>query len=233
MRKLKDFFDKVFNLIPGHIFGILSFIFGIVYIIIALLLTPEYIMWRSSISYLGIQTGGIFLRIGLIISNIFSIPFIISLGRALKDKNTNENIRKIAVLFGILSSLSVILTGVFTGGGIISDLHGLFALLSWIGGAITCSIFGLLMLKSPNFTKVMSAFSIIIGGIFATYLIPFFITIICSYVCYSFGEMVYQIMPVWEWGLIFSTLLWYLFNSIYIKLKGLVKTNYEISKRSD
>ncbi|MFX1431499.1 MAG: hypothetical protein ACFFCY_15135, partial [Promethearchaeota archaeon] len=92
MSKTNDFVERVFNLIPGYTFGVLSFIFGLVYIIVALLLTPEYIMWRNSISYLGIQTGGIFLRIGLIVSNIFSIPFIISLGRALKDKNTNENI---------------------------------------------------------------------------------------------------------------------------------------------
>ncbi len=220
MNKVNEIFDRLFNFIPGYIFGLLTFIIGLLGTIIALLLTPEYVMWKSSISMLGTYTGGIFLRIGLILSNIFSIPFIISLGRSLKDDNVNENIRKIVIGSGIFSSISVILTGAFTGEDpLISDLHGRFAFLSWIGGAMTCIIFGILMLKNSNFTKVISVISLIIGGIFATYLIPFFITIICSYVCLSFGDMVVKIMPVWEWALIFSILLWYLFNSCYLQRK--------------
>lgn len=226
MRMINDILDRLFKIIPGYIFGLLSFIFELVYIIIALFLTPEYIMWKLSISMLGILTGGVFLRIGLIVSNIFSTFFIISLGRAIKDENVNENMRKLAVFAGIFSSISVIFTGIFTGSDpLISDIHGLFALLSWIGGAITCLTFGFLMLKNLHFSKVIAVNSLIVGGIFAIYLIPFMITIICSYVCYSFGEMVYRIMPVWEWALIFSILLWYLFNSIFLGLKRFNNSN--------
>jgi len=220
MSGVNEFFNKLFKFIPGYVFGLLTFIIGLLGDIFALLFTPEYIMWKLSISMLGILTGGIFLRVGLIISNIFSVFFIIYLGRVIKDENINESMRKLAITAGIFTSISVILTGVFTGSNpLISDLHGLFALLSWIGGAITCFVFGFLMLRNLHFSKVIAVNSLIVGVIFGAYLIPFFITIICSYVCYSFGEIVYQIMPVWEWALMFSILLWYLFNSIFLRIK--------------
>ncbi|MFW9973219.1 MAG: hypothetical protein ACFFDF_23750 [Candidatus Odinarchaeota archaeon] len=219
MRKINDIAERLFNFIPGYIFGLFAFMFGLIFIIIALLLTPEYIMWKLSVSMLGILTGGIFLRIGLIVSNILSLFFIISLGKAVKNQNLHENMRKLAISSGIFSSISVIFTGVFTGSNpLISDLHGLFALLSWIGGAITCLTFGFLMLKNSHFSNFIAFNSLIVGGIFGAYLIPFMITIICSFACYPFGFMVYQIMPVWEWVLMFSILLWYLVNSIFLRI---------------
>lgn len=222
MSKGNEFFDKLFSIIPGYIFGIISFIVGLLGNIVALLVTPEYIMWQSSISQLGLLTGGIFLRIGLIVSNFFAIPFIVYLGRAVKDGNVNKNLIKLSIGSGIFSTISVILTEIFTGTDPLNVyLHGIFAFLSWVGGASTCLLFGFLMLKNINFTKATAVISLIIGGIFLTYLIPFFITIICSYVCFSFGAMVYLIMPVWEWALIFTILLWYLFNSVYILHKKL------------
>jgi hypothetical protein len=235
MRKVNEVLDKIFNYIPGYVFGLLTFIIQLVGIIIALLINAlllpsglEYIMWKQSISLLGISTGGIFLRIGMIISNIFSVPFIIFLGRSVKDDNVNDNMKKLAISAGIFSSVSAILTGVFTGDDpLISDIHGIFAFLSWIGAAITCFIFGFMMLKSYIFPKKLSTISITVGGIFGAYLIPFFITIICSYICYSFGVMVYMIMPVWEWTLIFSILLWYFFNSIFLRFKRLNNLNDE------
>ncbi len=134
MRKLNQLFDKLFSIIPGYIFGLLAFIFGFLGDIVALLVSPEYQMWISSISMLGLKTGGIFLRSGFIISNIFAIPFVIYFGRALKDENINEFVRRLAIAFGIFTSVSVILTGVFTGTTPLLDyLHGVFALLSFIG----------------------------------------------------------------------------------------------------
>ena len=67
MSKVNDFFDKLFTKIPGYIFGLLTFIIGSSGFIIAILLSPEYVMWEKSISVLGHQTGVIFSRLGLII----------------------------------------------------------------------------------------------------------------------------------------------------------------------
>jgi len=221
MKRINEFFDNLFKVIPGYIFGLLTFVVGFSGFILALLLSPEYVMWEKSISLLGHQTGGIFSRIGLIISNTIAIPFIIYLGRALKDENVNENVRKIAVGAGIFISLIAALTGAVSGGAL-SSLHGLFALLSWMGGIVVCLLFGLLMLKSSKYSKSAAYFSFIIAIIFGSFLIPFFITNFCNAlpdICGSFGERVYTIMPVYEWVIMFSILFYYLFNSIYMLYK--------------
>ena len=220
MRKVNDFLDKLFSKIPGYIFGLLTFVIGFSGFIIAISLSPEYVMWEKSISVLGHQTGGIFSRIGLIISNTIAIPSLIYLARSLKDENVNENTRKLALGTGIFISVIAALSGVVTGGAqIIKDIHGFFALLSWIGGIIVCFLFGFLMRKSPKYLKSASNFSFVIAGIFGSFLVPFFITNFCSAfpdICGSFGERVYTIMPIYEWVVMFSILVWYLFNSIYI-----------------
>jgi len=221
MKRINEFFDNLFKVIPGYIFGLLTFVVGFSGFIIALLLSPEYVMWKKSISLLGHHPGGIFSRMGLIISNTFAIPFLIYLGRALKDENVSEKVRKIAVGMGIFISVNAILTGAVSG-GVLSDLHGLFALLSWMGATVVCLIFGHLMLKSSKYSKSAACFSFIIAGIFSSFLIPFFITNFCNAlpdICGLFGEKVYTIMPVYEWVIVFSILFWYLCNSIYILRK--------------
>jgi len=218
MKRINELFDNLFKVIPGYVFGLLTFVVGFSGFILALLFSPEYVMWEKSISLLGHQTGGIFSRIGLIISNTIAIPFIIYLGRALKDENVNENVRQIAVAAGIFISVIAALTGAVSGGRF-SDLHGSFALLSWMGGIVVCLLFGLLMLKSSKYSKSAAYFSFIIAGIFGSFLIPFFITNFCNAlpdICGSFGESVYTIMPVYEWVVMFSILIFYLFNSIYM-----------------
>lgn len=221
MKRINEFFDNLFKVIPGYIFGLLTFVVGFSGFIIALLLSPEYVMWEKSISVLGHEPGGIFSRIGLIISNTLAIPFIVYLGRTLKDENVSEKDRKIAVGAGIFISINAVLTGAVSGGGF-SDLHGLFALLSWLGGNVGCLIFGLLMLKSSKYSKSAAYFSFIIAGIFGSFLIPFFITNFCNAlpdICGSFGKKVYTVMPVYEWVVMFSILIFYLFNSIYMLYK--------------
>jgi hypothetical protein len=220
MSKLNSFFDRLFKYIPGYIFGLFTFVIGFLGFVIAISLSPGYLMWEKSISVLGHQAGGIFSRLGLIISNIIAIPFIVYVGRSLKDETVNENAKKVAVGAGIFSSIIAALSGIISGGAqFIKDIHGLFALLSWIGGLIVCLLFGLLMRKSTKYSKSAENFSFIIAAIFGTYLIPFFITNFCSALpdlCESFGRSVYTIMPTYEWVVMFSILVWYLFTSIYI-----------------
>lgn len=223
MNKVNEFFDKLFNFLPGYIFGLLAFLIGFLGNLISLILTPEYKMWLLSISMLTLAPTGIYLRIGLIISNILAAPFIVYLGRSMINENKNENIRKIAIGAGIFSCVSAILTGAVVGTHPVArDLHGLFALFSWIGGALTCSVFGFLMLKNKKFTKGITYSGFIIAGIFIGFLVPFFITNFCSFFaefCLSFGQKIYVVMPIWEWAVIFSILLWYLSNSFYMFYK--------------
>ncbi len=227
MKKINLFLDRLYNFVPGYVFGILAFIIGFFGDIIALLLSPEYVMWEKSISILGHNPGGVFMRGGLIISSFIAIPFIIYLGRALKDENINENMRKIAIGSGIFASITAMLTGTFSGvNEFISFLHGLFALVSWIAAVIIFLFFALLMLKNSKFSKNISYFNLVIAGILSFYLVPFFTTNFCNLfpntsAIFSFGRSVYQIMPVTEWLVMLSILFWYLINAIYILNKKL------------
>jgi hypothetical protein len=224
MRKINQILDKLFSTIPGYIFGLLAFIIGFLGDVVALSLSPNYQMWRSSISLLGLNPGGIFWRIGLIFSNICAIPFVVYFGRVLKDDSINEIVRKLAIGLGIFTSTSAILTGIFVGRTeLFIYLHGIFALLSFIGGASVCSIYTFLVSKNPKFSKSIMYTGIVISVIAVSYLIPFFITNFCSLfmnICYTFGQNVYIIMPVYEWTMILAILTWYLSNSIYmLKIK--------------
>jgi hypothetical protein len=225
MRKINQMVDQLFNTIPGYIFGILTFTIGLLGDVLALVFSPEYQMWRSSISWLGVQTGGMFLRLGFIVSNIFAILHIIYLGRSVKDENVNDLVRKIAIGCGIITSINFLLTGIFSGTDPLNSyLHGVFALFSFLGGALTTSIFTYLFSRNPRFSKSIVYFNIVISGIVISYLIPFFITNFCNLyqnICFSFGAAVYIIMPTYEWIMIFGILLWYLLNSIYLAKKKL------------
>ena len=90
MRKVNDFFDKLFQYSPAYIYGLCTFVIGFLGFVIAISLSPGYLMWEKSISVLGHQAGGIFSRLGLIISNIIAIPFIVYVGRSLKDDNVSS-----------------------------------------------------------------------------------------------------------------------------------------------
>jgi len=198
------------------------FVIGFLGNVVAIIFSPEYVMWKKSISILGHHPGGMFMRIGLIISYNLAIPFFIKLGKALKDETINDNLIKLAVACGLFTSVTAMLTGTFSGiNDFISLLHGLFALFSWLGGVAVIFLYGFLMLKNSKFTKLIKNISFIITGILIFYLIPFFIVNFCNLYpetspVYAFGRSIFLIMATFEWIVIFSILLWFLFNSIYL-----------------
>ncbi|MFW9900171.1 MAG: hypothetical protein ACFFDY_02655 [Candidatus Thorarchaeota archaeon] len=222
MEGINEFFDKVFNIIPGYYFGLLAFTAGLLGDIIALIATPEYIWWKYSISVLGDLSGGI-LRTGLIISGLLATVFFIYFGRSIKDENVNEVLRKLAIGVGIFSSICVVLTGSFSGvNDFIRSLHGLFALFSWLGNTAIFFLFSLAMSKNTKFSKYPIRIGYIIGGILVVFLIPFFITNFCNYfreICYAFGQRVFTIMAVFEWIVNFSILFWIFYNASYLLYK--------------
>jgi len=223
MEKLNQLFDRLFDILPGYIFGLLVFIIGMLGNFIALFLSPEYVFSAHTISDLGHKTGGIYSRMGFIISGIFSIPFIIYLGKTLKKDNQNDGIRKIAIGAGIVSSVCIALSGIFSGiNPIIGFLHGQFAFFNWMGTIVFCSLFSYIMLKDSKFSKFQIYYGFLVSGLFVFYIIPYFITIFCAInadICYSFGQSVYSIMPTSEWILMCCVFGWYLLNSSYLLYK--------------
>ncbi|MHA1914048.1 MAG: hypothetical protein ACW986_06220 [Promethearchaeota archaeon] len=230
MIKLSKLLDSIFEKIPGYFFGFLSFSIGILGASLALIFSPEYMMWRYSISQLTHESGGLFMTVGLIISNILAIPFIVYLGRLLKGDQVNELIRKIAITSGIVATISGFLLGVFSGDlsvkySFISDLHGFFALISWFSGAVVCALISFLMARNAKFNKNITIFGYIVSVIVIFYLIPFIVTNLCYVlqdVCFSFGTfLTHYINASLEWLVLFSLSTWYLANSIYMKHKNL------------
>ncbi len=215
-------YKVIFKEISIYVFGIMVFIVGFLCNIVAIIISPEYFMWKWSISVLTHHPGGGFMRIGFIISYNLAIPFFIKFGRLLKAETINDHLRKLAVACGIFTSVAAMLAGTFSGRNTLnSTLHGLFALLSWLGGAVVCLLFGLLMLKNSRFSKSISNFSFLISGFLLFYLIPFFIVNFCNLFpetspVYAFGRNIYFIMPLFEWIVIFSVFTWYLFISIHV-----------------
>jgi hypothetical protein len=223
MERVNEFLNKIFNVIPGYIFGLITITISILGVVLALIFTPEYEMTKNSISVLGDSEGGIFLRTGFIISGLIAILFFIYLGKVLKDKTVNELHRKIAVATGIFASISVSLTGTFSGvNELIKSIHGMFAVFGWFGNLAVFILFSLIILKNSKFSKPPVYVGFIASGILGVYLLPFFITNFCNYfrdICYSFGQTVWIIMPTYEWIVYFSISFWIFFISSYMLYK--------------
>lgn len=204
MEIFKVIIDKSFEELPGGIYGLLSvtvvFLFGV----LALLLTPSYIFFEDMVSELGVGQGGIFFNLGLIFSGIIAIPFFISLGRILNYDGVNGKLRKSAIIFSIISCISMSLIGCFpaTPDNIfIGFLHGTVTFISWVSGLIFVMLFSIIFIKTSQFSK----FQAYMGGFVAV----FFILVLCTW------------LPITEYAIITAVIIWVVTNAISLVISGL------------
>lgn len=170
MDLFKYIIDKLFEVIPGGVHGLLSVAVAILLSVLALFLNHHYIPFKGMVSELGVDQGGIFFNSGLIFSGIIAIPFFISLGRTLNCEGANEKLRKSAITFSIISCISMSLIGCFPAiqeDGIMLYIHGIFTSICWFSGFIFITLFSILFLKSSRFTKLHAYLGFLIAGIFA------------------------------------------------------------------
>jgi len=200
MKKEFYFFEKLFILIPGNVFGLISFGISLFTHLIGVLLYPNYDMTRMAISFLGDGYGGIIYRVGLILTGIIGIPFCVYLGKSFENKATTEPIRKLALTGSIIYCVSLIFVGYFWRSNIIvSFIHGLFAFLCWVDGLIFIGLFSILMLKDERFPKSIAFFGFITAGTFLLHL-----TVLSS---------------ITQWIMTLSTMLWVWIVSSYMLYK--------------
>jgi len=200
MKKEFYFFKKLFILIPGNVFGLISFGISLFTHLIGVLLYPNYDMTRMAISFLGDGYGGIIYRVGLILTGIIGIPFCVYLGKSFENKATTEPIRKFALTGSIIYCVSLIFVGYFWRSNIIvSFIHGLFAFLCWVDGLIFIGLFSILMLKDERFPKSIAFFGFITAGTFLLHL-----TVLSS---------------ITQWIMTLSTMLWVWIVSSYMLYK--------------
>jgi hypothetical protein len=198
MVSFSDSLSKVFDIIPGATFGILSVIIGLLGDFLALLFFPEYNL-TLMISKLGIGPGGIFFNVGTILSGFFALLFYLYLGRVIKEDNPNEYLRKAAIISAITSCFFFMLIGVFPsveGNQLLIILHGNSASISFITGLIYFLLFNIIILRNKNFLRI----HVYIGFTEACFILIFLFTW----------------NPILEWIMTFGIIIWILFIASYL-----------------
>ncbi|TFG25717.1 MAG: DUF998 domain-containing protein [Promethearchaeota archaeon] len=198
METLKHLKDKL-SPIHGGIFGILSLSIGILCDFLSYLYFPGYNMVDNMVSELGVGRGGIFFNIGVIITGILFIPFYICLGKSFSTENINPNMKKVAVIAALISSITFSLIGFFPlteENRLINATHGTLAVIHWIHAFISIIIFGILMIQDFNYNRFQAYYSFAVGGI----IITFFLTQI----------------PLTEWIWTISIVIWIFVNSLFM-----------------
>lgn len=191
--------DKLLNVKPGGIFGLLSVVFIVLGELIAFLLFPGYSIFKNMISELGAGPGGIFFNLSVIISGIIIIPYYIHLGKSFSGENIKENLRKFAILVAVISCITYSFLGVFPSiesEAIIYITHGILAAISISSGLGYLILYSILMLKAQNFSKIQAYHGFIVAGFYTFFLLTW--------------------IPIVEWVLNIAILSWITANSIYM-----------------
>lgn len=199
--------DKIYDLIPGGIFGLLSVIFGLVGDILSIILYPGYDFTKNMASDLGVGPGAIIFNVSLILSGASAIIFYLYFGRVLKRNDPNKDeLVNIAIFFVILSSFFMIMIGFFPASlenEIILIIHSLSALFSWLTGIFYSIIFSYLILTNSRFSNYLAFFSIAAALAFSSLLIAIAI------------PWAVIIVPSMEWTMIFIIIVYVMVLASY------------------
>ena len=214
MEKLNILIDKLSRKISGGIFGLLSITFGSIGDLIAYLMYPGYDFTRNSVSSLCDGSGGLFFQVGTVFSGLFALLFVIYLGRTFNEEKINGNLKKYTIIVAIISCISCIILGAFCGSNpIVAVIHGVSAFISWLFGLLYITLFNILMLKDPKYSKFLSFFGFIVS-------FGLFLLMIMFFLYYIPGlQVLVVILPSLEWIDTIAVIFWYLVISIYIILK--------------
>ena len=96
----RKFFDNLLNKINGGVFGILGVAIILLGDYLAILFNPNYIIFEDMVSALGAGPfpGDFIFNLSVLVSGIIVIPYYIHLSRIVIGDNTNETLRKFAII---------------------------------------------------------------------------------------------------------------------------------------
>jgi len=215
MEKIDLFFEKLNNIIPGRIFGLLSITIGILGDIIAYLMFPGYNLLKMAVSDLCLGPGGIFFNIGNTFSGIFALIFVNTLIRTFNKEYINIKLRKIGIICANISCISFIFLGLFCGSNIIIQyIHGTAAIISWTFGYSYLTFYNILMLKDNNYSNKLALFGFIITIPLVLLMAFFFL----SYIPVLRDFLLDMLAPL-EWFNTISIIIWYFSVSTYMIFK--------------
>jgi hypothetical protein len=215
MEKMDLFINKINNVIPGGVFGLLSITIGILGDIIAYLMFPGYNFLTMAVSTLCLGPGGIYFNIGNIFSGFFALIFVNSLIRTFNDEDSNFKLKKTANICANISCISFIILGVFCGSNIVVQyLHGTSAITSWIFGYSYITLYNILMIKDNNYSNKLAIFGFFITFPLLLLMIFFFLHLIPI-----LTAPLIIILPPLEWINTISVITWYFSVSSYMIYK--------------
>lgn len=201
-KRINGLFDQTLNIIPGGLFGLFSVLIGVGGDIIALLHFPGYSIFYNMISDLGTGPGAIYFNIGVFISGLVAIPFDVHLGKLLLKDDKSRLTYYSGLTCSILSCLSLSMIGVFPADQsrtMIFLLHGTFAFISFLSGAIYLVIFGYSMRKNERFSNKLAWYCFIVAALFLS--------------------VIFSWLPLIEWIANFGIISWSIITASYMLKK--------------
>lgn len=201
----RKFFEKLLDKINGGVFGLIAVTLILLGDFLAIIFNPNYIIFEHMVSTLGAGPfpGGFIFNLSVLISGIIVIPYYIHLSRIVIGDNTNETLRKFAIISSMISCITYSLLGVFPSLEeiyIIFYIHGVLALISISSGVCYLISFNILIKRSKNFKKIQSYFGFFVAGLYTLFIITW--------------------LPNVEWLMSFGICIWIIIISISILKYG-------------
>ena len=210
MKQSNNSIDKFLSIIPGGFFGILSCTIVLFCDFISIVLFHKgYSFFKNMISELGRGTYGFIFSMGLILSGIISIPYYLALGRTFNKDMVNKKLKKVAIIFSIVSIVTFVFVGVFPSleeNYIIYVTHGTFAFISLACGTIYLIVFSYIMLKDEKYSKLQAYHGFIVAGAYIIFLFTW--------------------IPIIEWIITFGLISWISTNSIFMFYRKIPKLEF-------
>ena len=221
MERINLYGNKFLDFTPGFIFGIIAIIIGITGDLLAMSLSPGYSITKDMVSTLGVGQGAIYFNLGTFYSGLIAIPFYLDLGRFLSEKKDNIKLIRPAIIFAVISCVSLALVGIFPAiqnDALVILFHYFSALISWFTGMIYCVLFSLIMLRNSSFPKLLAYYGFIPGSLIIFYLIIIIIPLFNT------------IVPIIEWSIVFAIISFIALHSSYMIYEKIKRFNNERKK---
>jgi len=164
MNKKLIFFNRQNGIIYGSIAWIIAFCSFNIAIALFKKVDPSYSVFTHYLSDLGAgdNFSNVTLFIGLVLTETFQIPFYISIGLKLKQKNGNWKLIRIAVGASIISSVSLIIVIPFLSDPeklIFNIMHGILGGMHFGFMAIAFLFYGIIELSNRSIPKIFAIIS--------------------------------------------------------------------------
>lgn len=189
------FFDRGY----GGIFGIISIFIALIGMGISYSAFPGYVIGDHTISMLGVGRLGISFNIGSILSGLLAIPYYLNLSYNFQKEGMKERLVQGSIISSFGSCVGYIFVGVFP---VLDSIlffyvaHMIFAIITFMSGAVYLLTFAYMMYYSKNFTKLQAFHSIV--------------------VCTFYLAFLFSQIPLLEWLALFGLISWISFNSVYL-----------------